>query len=65
LVPVFNPRQDNWTDHFRWEGGGMVIVGKTAVGRATVALLALNDSYHQMARSLWVLARLFPPGVVD
>ena len=39
-----------------WENGGVLIVGKTAIGRATATLLSLNDSYHQMARSVWIVA---------
>ncbi|MGA2032674.1 MAG: HNH endonuclease signature motif containing protein [Thermoguttaceae bacterium] len=41
LAPLFHPRRDHWTDHFAWEG--TVIVGRTAIGRATVELLAMND----------------------
>jgi len=40
LVPLFHPRRDNWTDHFAWEG--TAVVGLTAIGRATVQLLAMN-----------------------
>ncbi|MBN2294124.1 MAG: HNH endonuclease [Pirellulales bacterium] len=41
LVPLFNPRQHIWTEHFEWKG--TMIMGRTAIGRATVALLAMND----------------------
>jgi hypothetical protein len=41
-VPLFNPRQDDWRDHFIWAKAGQMIVGLTATGRATVAALALN-----------------------
>jgi len=41
LVALFHPRRDRWSDHFAWDG--TVIVGRTAVGRATVQLLAMND----------------------
>lgn len=41
IVPLFNPRRDLWADHFAWEG--TVVVGRTAIGRATVELLAMND----------------------
>jgi hypothetical protein len=61
LVRIFNPRHHTWSDHFAWANGGLQIVGKTATGRATVALLGLNDSFHQAARSVWILAGLFPP----
>ncbi|MPZ17541.1 MAG: HNH endonuclease [Luteitalea sp.] len=39
-VPLFDPRQDAWTQHFRWEG--VQLVGLTASGRATVVALAMN-----------------------
>jgi hypothetical protein len=60
-VPLFNPRRDDWGDHFTWEGGGQYVVGRTAIGRATVATLRLNDSYHQSARWVWMLAGIYPP----
>lgn len=41
LVPLFHPRQNSWQDHFSWEG--TTIVGRTAIGRATEGLLAMND----------------------
>jgi len=41
LVPLFNPRRDDWADHFVWEES--IVVGRTAIGRATVELLAMND----------------------
>ena len=39
-VPLFNPRTQRWTDHFRWEGERVVPL--TATGRATVIALAMN-----------------------
>jgi hypothetical protein len=39
-VPLFNPRSDDWDEHFRWDG--YRIVGQTAIGRVTVAALELN-----------------------
>ena len=40
MVFLFNPRTDVWSEHFGWEGAR--VVGVTAVGRATVALLNMN-----------------------
>lgn len=60
-VPLFNPRRDDWLEHFAWQEGGLYIVGRTAIGRATVATLSLNDDYHQSARSVWMLAGIYPP----
>lgn len=41
LTLLFNPRQDLWPDHFRYERSA--IVPLTAVGRTTIFLLRLND----------------------
>jgi hypothetical protein len=41
-VPLFNPRSESWSLHFRWERE--TIVPLTASGRATVSALALNRS---------------------
>lgn len=40
LTPIFNPRTDRWTDHFRFDSGR--IVPLTSIGRATERLLRLN-----------------------
>lgn len=39
-APLFNPRRHKWQHHFRWEGANLI--GKTAIGRATVDVLAMN-----------------------
>ena len=36
-VPLYHPRQDRWSDHFRWSEDALIIVPLTAAGRATVA----------------------------
>ncbi|HEV8604917.1 MAG TPA: hypothetical protein VGQ99_06105 [Tepidisphaeraceae bacterium] len=40
LVPLFNPRQNRWAHHFRYEHARLI--GLTACGRATVNVLAIN-----------------------
>ena len=42
VVPLFHPRRDRWDDHFVWDGP--LIVGRTAIGRATIWALAVNDT---------------------
>jgi hypothetical protein len=37
---LFNPRTDDWTEHFEW--AEYAVVGLTPTGRATVAALAMN-----------------------
>ena len=39
---LFNPRQDDWHEHFTWSADGLLIIGLTSVGRATVESLTLN-----------------------
>ncbi len=39
-TPIFNPRQDQWHEHFQWNG--VHIAGLTPIGRATVHALQLN-----------------------
>ena len=46
---LFNPRRDAWKAHFRWIK--LRIVGLTAVGRATVDVLALNHPAQLARRS--------------
>ena len=40
LVRLFNPRTQKWDAHFEFQGA--LIIGKTAIGRATVQLLQIN-----------------------
>jgi len=60
-VPLFNPRTEQWDDHFEWTEGGTVIRGKTPKGRATVAALNMNHPDIVAARRLWVIAGWHPP----
>jgi hypothetical protein len=61
-VPLFNPRLQNWFEHFKWTVDGLRILGLTAVGRATVAALNLSTDPDAVAvRSYWVLAGWHPP----
>jgi hypothetical protein len=41
-VRLFNPRRQRWPRHFAWGRDILIIEGKTATGRATVAALHLN-----------------------
>jgi hypothetical protein len=61
-VPLFNPRLERWSDHFRWTPDGLRILGLTPKGRATVAALHLDDDPDAIVvRSYWVLAGWHPP----
>lgn len=59
-VQLFNPRSDIWGQHFRWSPTATRIVGRTAVGRATVLALRLNRPTLVRARRLWARYGLHP-----
>lgn len=61
IVPLFNPRQQNWIDHFSWSDDGLEVLGRTAVGRATIVALKLNNDFLITARRRWSLAGWHPP----
>jgi len=48
-VALFHPRRERWSDHFEFDG--VLLRGLTAEGRATVALLAMNDARRVQLRS--------------
>jgi 5-methylcytosine-specific restriction endonuclease McrA len=50
LAPLFNPRTQRWTDHFRLRDGH--ISPLTPVGRATVSLLRLNLTQRIVVRRI-------------
>jgi HNH endonuclease len=50
LVRLFHPHQDKWDEHF--ELNGILIVGRTAIGRATAALLQMNASDRRRLRAI-------------
>jgi hypothetical protein len=61
-VPLFNPYTQIWSEHFRWAEDGIVIVGLTPIGRATVTTLHLSDDPDALVvRSYWVQAGWHPP----
>jgi len=59
LYPLFNPRQQNWHRHFRWEH--TLLVGKTKTGIVTVQVLNINDAARVMLRENLLFEGRFPP----
>ena len=49
VVRLFNPRHQQWSAHFAWDGP--LIVGRTSTGRATIAVLRMNDPVWVRFRS--------------
>lgn len=60
-VPLFHPRQQQWTDHFGWNEGYTQVIGLTPTGRATVGALHLNRPALQNLRELLFAAGKHPP----
>lgn len=58
IVPLFNPRKDNWHDHFRINGS--LIEPITSSGRVTVYLLRLNSEERKTERELLTRLGTFP-----
>lgn len=62
-TPLFNPRTQQWADHFRWNDDATLIIGVTAIGRATINRLRMNREGVVASRRLWVQAGWHPPQV--
>ena len=58
---LFDPRRQRWTEHFAWSADGTRIAGQTPCGRATTAVLRLNNVIAVMVRREWVAAGWHPP----
>lgn len=58
LVALYHPRQQKWKEHF--ELHGPLLVGITPSGRATVRLLAMNDSHRTPLRQCLIEEGDFP-----
>lgn len=60
-VPLFNPRQHGWSEHFIWSADGLFMIGLTATGRATIEALALNRERVVSIREADQTAGRHPP----
>jgi hypothetical protein len=59
-VLLFDPRKDEWSVHFRWNGP--LLLGLTVCGRATIALLDLNAEERLRLRRALIAEGTFPGG---
>jgi len=59
IVPLFHPRRHKWAQHFRWEGARLI--GKTPRGRATVAVLRINQQHRVLHRQALIAEGVIPP----
>jgi hypothetical protein len=60
IVRLFNPRRNVWADHFVWDGAHLV--GRTAIGRATIQALQLNRADAVAVRQLLMREGVYPAG---
>jgi hypothetical protein len=65
LVPLYNPRQHRWADHFVWSADTFLMVGISPIGRATVDALFLNRPGVVNLRRLLVAFNEHPPEEVE
>jgi hypothetical protein len=59
LYPLFHPRRQSWSRHFRWDG--TTLVGKTKSGIVTVQVLDMNKASRIMLRENLLFEERFPP----
>jgi hypothetical protein len=60
LIRLFNPRRHRWGRHFAFDGPRLV--GRTPIGRVTVAVLNMNDPFMVVLREELIEEGLYPPG---
>ncbi len=58
-VPVFNPRHQDWAEHFQWQD--LRVVGISSTGRATVDALKMNRPVILAIRAEEILLDRHPP----
>ena len=58
FIPLFNPRIDNWNEHF--ELNWAIIRPQTDVGEITVKILGLNDDVRITFREYLMLIGAYP-----
>jgi hypothetical protein len=60
-VPLFNPRLQQWAEHFAWSSDSTKVEGLTAIGRATTLTLRMNNAVIVAARWRWTISGWHPP----
>ena len=60
-IALFHPHLQRWSEHFVWAENGTMVIGKTAIGRASVLALQMNRSSIVRIRAMWVLHGEHPP----
>ena len=63
MVRLFNPRSDEWQQHFLWNGP--LLVGQTSIGRSAIAVLEINLPRRVALREALIEEGVFPPAAVE
>ena len=58
LTRLFHPRTDYWHEYFEWTGA--ILVGRTAIARATIHVLSMNDPDFASVREALIREQSFP-----
>ncbi len=58
---LFNPRSENWDEHFKWSEDVQEIIGITSVGRVTLEELKLNRIELKNLRRILAQVGKHPP----
>jgi hypothetical protein len=65
-VPLYHPRQQQWTEHFAWSDDCTLVIGLTPTGRATVETLHLNKpGLVNLRRILYAAGEHPPPDLTE
>ncbi|MEK7832421.1 MAG: HNH endonuclease signature motif containing protein [Acidobacteriota bacterium] len=59
ITRLFNPRRHKWEQHFKWNGPRLI--GRTPIGRTTIAVLEINLPYRLELRQALIEEGVFPP----
>lgn len=52
--PLYHPIHDDWNEHFFWNDDASLLIGRTAIARATIELLKINRPILVELRRYWV-----------
>jgi len=63
LLPLFNPRQQIWSDHFKWTEDQLKMVALTPIGNATIETLKLNREGLVNLRFALLAIGIHPPSI--
>ena len=61
MASLYNPREHIWSEHFKWNTDFLLMIGVTAIGRATINTLRLNRKEVINLRELTTLTNEHPP----